>query len=165
MAWRISRAITISHIIAEKTSEPARIQPSLTSEPKKNTSAVEIPRTHTRHEATSRIKALEGWNEEINVYEISRHPVLAKLRNITRSRGGILSRPQPPYLAPQCGCRILRLCQWGVKLRRHSPLVFWCSLAMRTRCPRSLCGCRASRKIFRPSAGSPVLLQQCRSGE
>ena len=165
MAWRISRAITSSHTIADRTKEPARIHPSLASEPKKKTNAVEIPRTHTRHEATSRIKALEGWNEEINVHEISRHPVFAKLRNITRSRGGILPSPQPPYLAPECGCRILRLCQWGEKLWRHSPLVFRCSSAMRTRCPRSLCGCRVSRKFFRPCAGSPVLPQQCRARE
>lgn len=89
MAKRISRAITTSQTIVEKTSEPARIQPNLTSDPKKKTSAVEIPRTHTRHDATRRIKALEGWNEEINVFEISSDPVFAKFRNTTRSCGNL----------------------------------------------------------------------------
>ena len=66
MAFRISRAITIIQTAAASNKPPAMIHPVVTEVPIKNTIAREMPPIQIKHEASSRIRILEGCRDEIN---------------------------------------------------------------------------------------------------
>ena len=66
MALRISRAMTITQTAAANKRPPAMIHPVVTAVPRKHTIANEMPPIQIKHEASKRIRILDGCRDEIN---------------------------------------------------------------------------------------------------